>query len=175
MSRDLLSRHNPHALPFFDHINPSLLQYVSFLFLNRTHAKFRDHLYLQILILIKIVKLVFLYQHGNAQKFIIKLIQMHGTYLVDILFDCGIQNGFIWKKACEMWFRIYSLLDIKDFEHERGVLTCHASSFVDKLHKSGVCTLFPENIRSERGKQPKLGFTGIHITKICHQENISVQ
>ena len=160
--RDLLSKHNPHALLLFDHISQSLLNYISFLFQNRSHAKFHDNLYLLILIQIKIVKLICLYQHETASKYIIKVINTHGTNLVDIIFDCVIQNGFIWKKACEMWFRILSLLEVAGFEHRKGILRCFASSIVNKMLQFGVFTLFPGDIRTENGKQPKLGFTGTY-------------
>ena len=122
--RDLLSRHNPHALPFFDHINQSVIHYASFLFQNRIHAKFHDNLYLLILIQIKIVKLICVYQYENASKFIIKLLDTHGTNLVEIICDCVIQNGYIWKKACEMWFKIFSLLDIKGLEDRTEEIRC---------------------------------------------------
>ena len=106
------------------------------------------------------MKLIAWYQHENAAKFIVKVINTHQTNLLDLLFDCLTQNGFVWRKACRLWFKILYLVDLKGFESRKGILRQCALCIVEKIHKFGVCVLYPGDVRLEQSSETRLGFTG---------------
>ena len=165
--RDLLSRHNPLASSFFDQITQPLLNLLPILLQNRASSNFMSCLYQLILTHIKIVKLILLYQHENASKFIFKLVDIQGTRLVDLLFECTIQNGIVWRKLCQFWFKVLSLIDIKSFKSRTGILKRSALYIVEKLIKFGISMLYPDDVKLGERRLTKFGFTGnVHGTSL---------
>ena len=159
--RDLLSRHNPHALPYFDCFSKAFLNLLPILFENRVHPNFSSCLYQLILSHLKIVKLILIHQYENAAKFIIKVINIYGNKLLDLLFDCAIQRGLIWRKVCQLWFKILSLIDVRGFESRKGILRRCALCIVEKLFKFGIFMIYPDDVKLGQRSHPRFGFTGI--------------